>query len=116
MQMQSPSIALEAVTIVTGKPRLPIAERRARLVVRCAADLLGLPDESLQGELQVPLSVNEFADALRARYGVAHPELVFRTDSTLERARLDRRSMPDVPRVILRQGAPRRSSRRQGDT
>jgi hypothetical protein len=85
-------------------------------VVQCASDLLGIPPETLGAELQVPLSVTEFAGELRARYGSAHPELVFRTDSTLERARLDRRALPGVPRVILRQGAPRRSQRRQGDT
>jgi hypothetical protein len=97
---------------VSGKTRLPIAERRARLVVQCALELLeagngaGGAGQSL---LQLPLSVSEFENALRSRFGVEHPDLVFRTDSTLERARLDRRKLPGLPRVVLRQGAPRRA-------
>ena len=84
------------------------AERRARLVVACACDILGLDPGSTAGEIRLPLSVEEFEHALRQRYALTHPELVFRTDSTLERARLERRGLESIPRVILRQGAPRR--------
>ena len=62
-----------------------VAERRARLVVQCACELLGI--DSSTAELQLPLSVAEFEVELRNRFGAAHPDLVFRTDSTLERAR-----------------------------
>jgi hypothetical protein len=87
-----------------------VALRRAELVVQCARDLLA-ERAPAQGDLHLPLSVTEFERALRERYGTTHPELVYRTDSTLERARLERRPFPSLPKVILRQGAPRRSER-----
>ncbi len=83
-----------------------ISRRRARLVVQCACDLLGIEFAQAPAELHVPLSVTEFEAELRLRFGDAYPELVFRTDSTLERARLDRRSLKGLPKVVLRQGAP----------
>ena len=88
-----------------------VAERRARLVVQCACELLGIDPSRATTELHLPLSVVEFETELRNRFGAAHPDLVFRTDSTLERARLDRRGLEDIPKVILRQGAPRRDDR-----
>jgi hypothetical protein len=89
-------------------PAPSTAERRARLVVTCACEILGLDPTAQAGEIRLPLSVEEFEQELRQRYALAHPELVFRTDSTLERARLERRGLESIPRVILRQGAPRR--------
>jgi hypothetical protein len=77
-------------------------------MVQCACELLGINVEVAPSVLQLSLSVAEFENELRNRFGAAHPDLVFRTDSTLERARLYRREMPGVPKVILRQGAPRR--------
>jgi hypothetical protein len=88
-----------------------VAARRAWLVVQCACELLGIRRDAAPAILQLQLSVAEFESELRNRFGAAHPDLVFRTDSTLERARLDRRQMPEVPKVILRQGAPRREER-----
>ena len=42
--------------------------------------------------------------------GASYPELVYRTDSTLERARLERpAALRHIAKVILRQGAPRRN-------
>jgi hypothetical protein len=90
-------------------PRLLVSERRARLMVRCACELLGLDETTATGDLQLPMSVAQFENELRARYASAHPDLVYRTDSTTERARLDRSRLPGLPRVILRQGAPPRS-------
>jgi acyl-coenzyme A synthetase/AMP-(fatty) acid ligase len=87
--------------------RVSIAERRAKLVAQCALELPGAMVAST-GEIHVPMSVIEFEQALRARFAASHPELVFRTDSTLERARLERQGMEQIPRVVLRQGAPRR--------
>lgn len=84
-------------------------------MIQCACELLGVPVDGTNGAIQLPLSVSEFENELRARFGAEHPELVFRTDSTLERARLDRRGLPGLPRVILRQGAPRRTTRRGGN-
>jgi hypothetical protein len=88
--------------------RVSIAERRATLVAQCAMELPGASTAST-GEIHLPLSVLEFEQAIRARYGASHPELVFRTDSTLERARLERDGLEHIPRVVLRQGAPRRN-------
>ena len=89
--------------------RLGIAERRARLAVQCACDLLGLDPGQLDGhDLCLPISVVEFEQALRDRYSASHPDLIFRTDSTLERARLSRARFPHLPRVVLRRGAPPR--------
>ena len=90
-------------------PRLLVSERRARLMVRCACELLDLDETNVTADLQLPMSVVEFENELRARYAVTHPDLVYRTDSTTERARLDRARLPGLPRVILRQGAPPRS-------
>ncbi len=83
-------------------------ERRARLVVTCACEILGLDPGAQTGEIHLSLSVEEFERELRRRYALTHPDLVFRTDSTLERARLERRGLGSIPRVILRQGAARR--------
>jgi hypothetical protein len=90
-------------------PRLLVSERRARLMVRCACELLGLDEARVTTDLQLPMSVAEFEHELRARYAATHPDLVYRTDSTTERARLDRSRLAHLPRVILRQGAPPRS-------
>ena len=89
--------------------RVLVSERRARLMVRCACELLGVEESSVVGDLHLPMSVAEFENELRARFAVSHPDLVYRTDSTTERARLDRARLPHLPRVILRQGAPPRS-------
>jgi len=91
-----------------------IALRRAQLVVQCACDLLGIDVSRAPPELHLPLSVVDFEQELRNRFGVSHPELVFRTESTLERARLERRGLAGVPRVVLRQGAPTRARRSNG--
>lgn len=91
--------------------RLPVSERRARLVVQCACELLGLDPAGAVPELRLALSVQDFAAELRRRYASAYPELIFRTDSTLERARLERSRLPWLPRVILRRGAPPKRSR-----
>ena len=84
-----------------------VAERRAALMVRCAREIAGAT-VTPEADISVPLSVLEFERELRARYGSSEPELVFRTDSTLERARLDRTHLRHLPKVILRQGAPPR--------
>ena len=89
-------------------PRVLVSERRARLMVRCACELLGVDPATVQGDLHLPLSVTEFENELRARFALSHPDLVYRTDSTTERARLDRTRLPGLPRVVLRQGAPPR--------
>lgn len=86
--------------------RQPVSERRARLVVQCACELLGVDPATASGDLRLTLSVQEFEQALRERYAVTHPQLIYRTDSTLERARLERARLPRLPRVILRRGAP----------
>jgi hypothetical protein len=88
-----------------------IALRRAQLVVQCACELLGINTANAPAELHLPLSVADFEQELRSRFGLSHPELVFRTESTLERARLERRGLSGVPRVVLRQGAPTRARR-----
>ncbi len=87
-------------------PRLSVSERRARLVVQCACELLGIDPAGATTELKLALSVQEFECELRRRYAASHPELIYRTDSTLERARLERARLPRLPRVILRRGAP----------
>jgi len=85
-------------------------ERRARLMVECALEILGKTREQCSGDLHLPLSVAQFTLELRRRYAALHPELIYRTDATFERARLDRRRLPDLPRVVLRQGPPPRGA------
>ena len=102
---------LEAAAAEMAAPLAPkshsVSERRAALMVRCAREIAGAT-VTPEADISVPLSVLEFERELRARYGSSEPELVFRTDSTLERARLDRTRLKHLPKVILRQGAPRR--------
>jgi len=92
--------------LISRKKPPSIAESRARLVVRCAAELLGLDEPPRHGELRLQLSVGEFGAELRRRYGKSHPELALRSDSALERARLYRRGLDGLPKVVLRMGAP----------
>lgn len=97
--------------------RQPVSERRARLVVQCACELLGIDPEQAPGDLHLTLSVQEFEQELRRRFAASHPQLIYRTDSTLERARLERGRLGGLPRVILRRGAPpRRRERPEGRT
>ena len=88
--------------------RPSVAERRARLVIRCACELLGVAPEAVETDLHVPISVAEFEVEMRRRFALSHPDLIYRTDSTLERARLERARLPNLPRVVLRRGAPPR--------
>jgi hypothetical protein len=104
----TPHLIVSADTAHNARLGSSTAERRARLVVSCACEILGLDPGAHTGEIRLPLSVEEFEQQLRQRYALTYPELVFRTDSTLERARLERRGLEAIPRVILRQGAPRR--------
>jgi hypothetical protein len=82
-------------------------EQRAALAVAFARELLGDEVPADATALYLPLTVGQFDTLFRARYAEQHPELVFRSDSSTERARLERRGLPHLPRVILRQGAPR---------
>jgi hypothetical protein len=113
--MTFPLHAVCALPRATRAPgtRLPVSERRARLVVQCACELLGVDPAAATGELHVMMSVQEFEQELRDRYASTHPQLIYRTDSTLERARLERGRLPRLPRVILRRGAPPRQRRVQ---
>jgi hypothetical protein len=88
---------------------------RARLVVQCALEILGQRADEVHGDIHLSMSVADFSAEFRRRYATSHPDLAFRTEATFERARLDRRRLPDLPRVILRQGPPPLSQRR-GDT
>lgn len=94
----------------TGRPisldRTP--ELRARLVVQCAIDILGKARRHVEGDIYLPLSVDQFLVELRRRFGAMHPDMVYRTNATIERARLGRKPGSTLPRVVLRQGAPLR--------
>jgi hypothetical protein len=81
-----------------------VAARRAVMVVRCACEILGLPTIPTEPALHLDLSVRGFAAEIERRYGVSHPKLVFRSDSAMERARLDRQRCPELPKVLLRRG------------
>ena len=61
--------------------------------------------------LHLDLSSKQFEAELRRRYGRSHPDLVFRAESTFERARLDRHRHAHLPRVIPRQGSPPKHAR-----
>ena len=92
---------------LTAKPS--VSERRAALVAAFAREMHGAVVAS-NGDIHVPVSVLEFETAIRARHGASDPELVYRTDSTLERARLERPpALQHIAKVVLRQGAPRRN-------
>ena len=88
--------------------------RRAVLVVRCASDILGVPAVPEMAELKLPLNVQEFSDELARRFGLSYPDLVYRTESSIERARLVRDPTWGLPKVVLRQGAPPRQGAAQG--
>jgi hypothetical protein len=95
----------------SGKRRNSPFQRRARLVVEFALELAGLRASDVAGDITLPLSAAEFQRELQRRYGDAHPDLAFRSIATVERARLQRTRLPQLPRVILRQGPPPRSPR-----
>jgi hypothetical protein len=95
-------ISLRAVLDVLR--RRVVAARRAVLVVRCACEILGLPTIPAEAALHLDLSVKGFAAEIERRYGASHPKLVFRSDSAMERARLDRQRCPELPKVLLRRG------------
>jgi hypothetical protein len=78
-----------------------VSYRRAKLMVDCACAILGVEAGAKLSELQVPLSVTEFNRQLSARFGATHPDLVYRTNSTLERARLERKPGWNLPKVNL---------------
>lgn len=88
-----------------------ISWQRAQLVVRCACDILGLKEVPPTPDLRLNLTVEEFGEELVKRFAATHPALVFRTESSIERARLERRFKEALPKVHLRQGAPPRLSR-----
>ncbi|MGH8252621.1 MAG: hypothetical protein ACRES2_01190 [Steroidobacteraceae bacterium] len=106
--IESESSAVRAAS----SPRRPSPfERRATLVVRFAMELAGVAPEQVNGDITLPLSAAEFQRELQKRYGVAHPELAFRSMATVERARLQRDRLAHLPRIILRQGPPPRGQR-----
>jgi hypothetical protein len=94
-----------------AKRRSSPFERRATLVVEFALELAGLTAGQVRADITLPLSAAEFQRELQRRYGDAHPELTFRSLATVERARLERKRLPYLPRVILRQGPPPRARR-----
>jgi hypothetical protein len=89
--------------------RQSVFERRARLVVQCALSIPGMKISRWTGDIKVPLSIQEFAQEFQRRFGRSHPGMTYRAASTFERARLDRRQLKDLPRVVLRQGPPPKS-------
>ena len=91
---------------MTSRRRSSIAQRRAELVVQCACEILGCSLEKQAQALQLQLTVKEFERELRDRYGAAFPDLVMRSDSAIERARLNRSGLGGLPQVLLRMGAP----------
>jgi len=74
-------------------------------------ELAGVAPDQVCGDITLPLSAAEFQRELQKRYGVAHPELAFRSMATVERARLQRDRLSHLPRIILRQGPPPRGQR-----
>jgi len=93
-----------------------IARLRADLVVRCACDLQGIVSVPPSTTIRLDLTVQEFQRILQERYGAQFPQLVYCDEDSIERARLDRRRFPEVPKVMLRRGAPRQRAtvRRRG--
>ncbi|MFO1265507.1 MAG: hypothetical protein U1F67_01075 [Rubrivivax sp.] len=87
--------------------RAGTAKLRAELVVRFACELLGAEITPDGGELRLELTVAQFQQALQARYGTQFPRLVFCDEDSIERARLDRKRFAEIPKVMLRRGAPR---------
>lgn len=92
-------------------PNCPVRHRRAQLVVQCACELLGISENTRSADLMLPINVAQFQEELKSRYGERYPELVNRNEASIERARLDRDEWPELPRVILRQGAPSKRAR-----
>ncbi len=102
----------KALADATRPPRQTRFLRRALLVIQCARELPGARICAVTGQINVELSSSQFEAELRRRYSKSHPDLVFRADSTFERARLDRHRYKHLPRVVLRQGPPPKSERR----
>ncbi len=92
--------------------RAGTAKQRAELVVRFACELLGLENAPPGGQLKLELTVAQLQQTLQARYGTQYPRLVYCDEDSIERARLDRTRFPELPKVMLRRGAPRRATPR----
>jgi hypothetical protein len=100
---------------VMTRKRPSVAERRARLVVQCAKDLLAGKQPTQECScLRLDMSVREFEQELHRRYALLHPDLVLRSEASIERARLMRESLEGLPRVQLRLGAPRGKRKSKG--
>ncbi|MCC7461028.1 MAG: hypothetical protein IT480_01060 [Gammaproteobacteria bacterium] len=89
--------------------RAGIAQLRAELVVRFACEQLGLESVPSAGVIRLDLTVAQFQQALQTRYGRQYPRLVFCDEDSIERARLVRVRFSEIPKVMLRRGAPRRA-------
>jgi hypothetical protein len=94
-----------------NRKRQSVLERRATLAVEFARQLLGDAEQPGGKPLVLCLRAGEFQVLFRERYASKYPDLVHRSESSLERARLERRKLPHLPRVILKQGAPRKQDR-----
>ena len=92
--------------------RAGTARLRAELGVSFACELLGAGNASDGVELKLELTVAQFQQALQTRYGTQFPRLVFCDEDSIERARLDRSRFTEIPKVMLRRGAPRRATPR----
>lgn len=90
--------------------RAGTAKLRAELVVQFACELLGAATAPDGGQLKLELTVAQFQQALQARYGTQFPRLVYCDEDSIERARLDRSRFAEIPKVMLRRGAPPRRS------
>ena len=92
--------------------RAGTARQRAELVTRFACEVLGLEAVPPGGVLQLDLTVVQLQQALQERYGTQFPRLVYCDEDSIERARLDRKRFAELPKVMLRRGAPRRATPR----
>jgi hypothetical protein len=92
--------------------RAGTARLRAELVVGFACELLGAESVPGDGVIRLEVTVAQFQVALQARYGTQFPRLVYCDEDSIERARLDRKRFAELPKVMLRRGAPRRATPR----
>jgi hypothetical protein len=107
-----PMTAAGGPLMMARNTRAGTARLRAELVTRYACELLGLETIPPSGVLRLDLTVAQLQAALQERFGTQFPRLVYCDEDSIERARLDRTRFPEIPKVMLRRGAPRRATPR----
>jgi hypothetical protein len=100
------STGRKAATASDAPRKRSRVERRAELVVSVARQILGIAPDDARMLLELTYNTDEFEKVLHQHCPPADRVLLSCNRDTLKLARLDRTQRPDLPKVVLRSGAP----------